>query len=51
MKVVWNIISKLGEMWVKALTSKYLVQSNRGFTFKKNMSFSSLWIGVLKVGS
>ncbi|CAN1139916.1 hypothetical protein LINPERHAP1_LOCUS15162 [Linum perenne] len=49
MKVVWNIISRPGEMWVKALSSKYLVRSSRGFTLRSNSDHSSLWRGVLKV--
>ncbi|CAN1153703.1 Putative ribonuclease H protein At1g65750 [Linum perenne] len=49
MKVVWNIISRPDELWVKALSSKYLVRSSRGFTLRSNSGHSSLWKGVFKV--
>ncbi|CAN1149430.1 Putative ribonuclease H protein At1g65750 [Linum perenne] len=49
MKVAWNIISRPDELWVKALSNKYLVRSTRGFTLRSNSGHSSLWRGVLKV--
>ncbi|CAN1851936.1 Putative ribonuclease H protein At1g65750 [Linum perenne] len=49
MKVAWNIVSRPDELWVKALSNKYLVRSSRGFMLRSNSGHSSLWRGVLKV--
>ncbi|CAN1164631.1 Putative ribonuclease H protein At1g65750 [Linum perenne] len=49
MKVAWNIVSRHDELWVKALSNKYLVRSSRGFMLRSNSGHSSLWRGVLKV--
>ncbi|CAN1744167.1 Putative ribonuclease H protein At1g65750 [Linum perenne] len=49
MKVAWNIISRPGELWVKALSTKYLIRSTGGYTLRSNSGHSALWRGVLKV--
>ncbi|CAN1796019.1 Putative ribonuclease H protein At1g65750 [Linum perenne] len=49
MKVAWNIISRPVELWVKALSTKYLIRSTRGYMLRSNSGHSTLWRGVLKV--
>ncbi|CAN1148633.1 Putative ribonuclease H protein At1g65750, partial [Linum perenne] len=49
MKVAWSFLVAPEELWVKAVSSKYLTRSEAGLKLRRKSGFSSLWRGVLRV--
>ncbi|CAN1318165.1 Putative ribonuclease H protein At1g65750 [Linum perenne] len=49
MKIVWGLVSRPTELWAKVLISKYLKQTDNGYTLARKKGFSRIWRGVLKV--
>ncbi|CAN1129038.1 Putative ribonuclease H protein At1g65750 [Linum perenne] len=49
MKIVWGLVSRPTELWAKVLISKYLKQSDNGYTLARKKGFSRVWRGILKV--
>ncbi|CAN1178262.1 Putative ribonuclease H protein At1g65750 [Linum perenne] len=46
MKLIWGIIKKPTELWVKVLKSKYLKDTPAGLLPRKTKIFSSCWRGI-----
>ncbi|CAN1151988.1 Putative ribonuclease H protein At1g65750 [Linum perenne] len=49
MKLVWGVINRPNELWVKVLRSKYLKTSTDGWVLARKRGFSAIWRGMLKV--
>ncbi|CAN1186888.1 Putative ribonuclease H protein At1g65750 [Linum perenne] len=49
MKLVWNLISRPGELWVKVIISKYITLVDNGYMISRTKGFSSIWRGIMKV--
>ncbi|CAN1188831.1 Putative ribonuclease H protein At1g65750 [Linum perenne] len=49
MKLVWGVLSRPDELWVKVLASKYLKHTNTGWVPARKTGLSPVWREMLKV--
>ncbi|CAN1800039.1 Putative ribonuclease H protein At1g65750 [Linum perenne] len=49
MKLVWGVLSRPEELWVKVLTSKYLKRTDHGWMLARKSGFSAVWREMLRV--